>query len=156
MGKLGLLVTQVARLIGADVAAVVRHERPARLLNRWGIPALDRREVPARRAQIVIDCTGTAEGFADALELVEPRGTIILKSTYRELPRADLTRIAVDEIRLIGSRCGSFAGALRLLAAGMIDVESMIDARFSLDDGLKAVECAAQKGILKVLLEVSS
>ncbi len=155
VGKLGLLVTQVARLIGADVAAVVRHERPARLLNRWGIPALDRREVPAKQAQIVIDCTGTAEGFADALELVEPRGTIILKSTYRELPRADLTRIAVDEIRLIGSRCGSFAGALRLLAAGMIDVESMIDARFSLDDGLKAVECAAQKGILKVLLEVS-
>lgn len=155
MGKLGLLVTQVARLIGADVAAVVRHERSARLLNQWGIPALDRREIPSRRAQVVIDCTGTADGFADALELVEPRGTIILKSTYRELPRADLTRIAVDEIRLIGSRCGSFAGALRLLAAGVIDVESMIDARFSLDEGLKAVECAAQKGTLKVLLEVS-
>lgn len=155
VGKLGLLVTQVARLIGADVAAVVRHERSARLLNQWGIPALDRREIPSRRAQIVIDCTGTADGFADALELVEPRGTIILKSTYRELPRADLTRIAVDEIRLIGSRCGSFAGALRLLAAGVIDVESMIDARFSLDEGLKAVECAAQKGTLKVLLEVS-
>lgn len=155
VGKLGLLVTQVARLIGADVAAVVRHERSARLLSQWGIPALDRREIPARRAQVVIDCTGTSDGFADALELVEPRGTIILKSTYRELPRADLTRIAVDEIRLIGSRCGSFAGALRLLAAGVIDVESMIDARFSLDDGLKAVECAAQKGILKVLLEVS-
>ncbi|MFN8563043.1 MAG: alcohol dehydrogenase catalytic domain-containing protein [Anaerolineae bacterium] len=109
VGKLGLLVTQVARLIGADVAAVVRHERSARLLSQWGIPALDRREIPARRTQIVIDCTGTSDSL-DALELVEPRGTIILKSTYRELPRADLTRIAVDEIRLIGSRCGSFEG----------------------------------------------
>ncbi|MFN8451471.1 MAG: hypothetical protein U0521_23515 [Anaerolineae bacterium] len=64
----------------------------------------------------MIDCTARRTA-SDALELVEPRGTIILKSTYRELPRADLTRIAVDEIRLIGSRCGSFEGALRLLAA---------------------------------------
>lgn len=153
-GKLGLLVAQVARLTGANVAAIARHERSARLLDSWGIPALERSAIPAQRAQVVIDCTGTAEGFADALELVEPRGTIILKSTYRDMPHANLTRIAVDEIRLIGSRCGSFDSALRLLAAGLVDVESLIDARYSLGDGLQAVEHAAQKGTLKVLLEM--
>ncbi|MCC6804157.1 MAG: alcohol dehydrogenase, partial [Anaerolineae bacterium] len=154
-GKLGLLTAQVARLTGANVAAVVRHERSAWLLNGWGIPALEYGEFPAHRAQVVIDCTGTAQGFADALGLVEPRGTIILKSTYLELPRVNLTRIAVDEIRVIGSRCGPFDAALRLLASGTIDVESLIDARYPLDDGLNAVEHAARKGTLKVLLEIS-
>lgn len=153
-GKLGLLAAQVARLTGASVAAIARHERPARLLNNWGIPVLDSSEILAHRAQVVIDCTGTAQGFADALELVEPRGTIILKSTYQEMPRANLTRIAVDEIRVIGSRCGPFDAALRLLSAGMVDVESLIDARYPLDDGLQAVEHAARKGALKVLLEM--
>ena len=110
-------------MIGADVAAIVRHEKQARLLNSWHIPALARSEVPAKRAQVVIDCTGTAQGFAEALELVEPRGTIILKSTYRGTPQADLTRIAVEEIRVIGSRCGPFGAALRLLDAGLVDVQ---------------------------------
>ncbi len=155
-GKLGLLVAQVARLSGADVGVVVRHESAARLLDQWRIPVLDRGDVAPNRAQVVIDCTGTAEGFADSLELVEPRGTIILKSTYRDLPQANLTRVAVDEIRVIGSRCGPFDGALRLLAAGLVDVESLIEARYPLDSALEAFEHASQKGVLKVLLEVSS
>src|SRR5262249_46246986 len=84
-GKLGLLVAQVVHLSGADVGVITRREQPAQLLNRWRIPALARSEVPDHRAQVVIDCTGTASGFAEALDLVEPRGTIILKSTYRDL-----------------------------------------------------------------------
>lgn len=153
-GKLGLLAAQVVRLSGADVAAVVRHERPARLLANWHIPALALSEVPAHRTQVVIDCTGTADGFADSLHLVEPRGTIVLKSTYTGVPQIDMTRIAVDEIKVVGSRCGPFDAALRLLEAGLVDVESLIDARYSLDDGLAAFDCAAQKGTLKVLLEM--
>ena len=155
-GKLGLLVAQVARLTGAQIAAVVRHEKQARLLNNWHIPAVSRDELPSKRTQIVIDCTGTAQGFADSLELVEPRGTIILKSTYRGTPKIDMTRVAVDEIKVVGSRCGSFDAALRLLAAGLIDVTGLIDARFSLDSGVEAFEYAAQKGVLKVLLDVNS
>ncbi len=154
-GKLGLLVAQVVRLSGAEVGVIVRHPSAARLLDSWRIPALALSDVPPKRAQVVIDCTGTAEGFADALELVEPRGTIILKSTYLDVPQVNMTRIAVDEIRVIGSRCGPFDAALRLLGRGLIDVESLIEARYSLDDGLQAFERAARPGTLKVMIEVS-
>jgi threonine dehydrogenase-like Zn-dependent dehydrogenase len=143
------------RLIGADVCAVVRHEAPARLLAGWGIPAFTRDELPLNRAQVVIDCTGTAEGFADALALVEPRGTIILKSTYRARPQIDLTQIAVAEINVVGSRCGPFDAALRLLEAGLVDVESLIEAHYPLEDALEAFGRAAQHGVLKVLLDIS-
>ncbi len=153
-GKLGLLVAQVVRLTGADVGVIVRREQPAKLLNRWRIPALARNEVQDHRAQVVIDCTGTAAGFAASLELVEPRGAIILKSTYHDLPQINMTRIAVDEIRVIGSRCGPFDAALRLLDAGLVDVEALIEARYSLDDGLRAFEYAAQPGVLKVILDI--
>ncbi len=125
-----MLVAQVIRLIGANLAVIVRHEKPARLLDQWRIPVLARSDLPAARAQVVIDCTGTADGFAEALDLVEPRGTIVLKSTYHGTPAADLTRIAVDEIKVIGSRCGPFDAALRLLDAGLIDVQSLIEARY--------------------------
>ncbi len=154
-GKLGLLVAQVIRLIGANLAVIARHEKPAHLLDQWRIPVFDRHDIPNAHAQVVIDCTGTAEGFADALDLVEPRGKIVLKSTYHDTPTANLTQVAVSEIEVIGSRCGPFDAALRLLDAGLIDVMSLIDARFSLDDALAAIEYAAQPGVLKVLLQMN-
>ena len=154
-GKLGLLVAQTLKLTGADLVVPVRREKQARLLDKWGIPTANLDDLPRQRAQVVVDCTGDESGFAEALNLVEPRGTIVLKSTYHGLPQADLTRVAVNEIRLIGSRCGPFDAALRLLALGLVDVESMIEARYPLDDGVAAMEYAAQKGVLKVLLDVS-
>lgn len=152
-GKLGMLAAQVLKLTGADVAAVVRRERQAQLLSSWHIPAYERQELANRSADVVIDCTGKAEGFADALALVKPRGIIVLKSTYVGLPQADLTRVAVDEIRVVGSRCGPFAAALRLLERGLIDVESLIEARYPFDEALTAMQHAAQKGALKVILD---
>ncbi len=151
-GKLGLLTAQVVHLVGADLTVIARRERQKVLLDRWHIPTAD--DFSPHSAQIVIDCTGSAEGFARALYLVEPRGTIILKSTYVGLPSADLTRIAVDEIRVVGSRCGSFEAALRLLQNGAVDVEALIDGCYSLSDGLAAFQQAAQKGVLKILLEM--
>jgi threonine dehydrogenase-like Zn-dependent dehydrogenase len=152
-GKLGLLTAQVLALTGADLAVVVRRERPRRLLEQWGIPAVNGDELPAQRAQVVVDCTGTSEGFALAQDLVEPRGAIVLKSTYTVMPRANLTRIAVDEVRVIGSRCGPFDAALRLLAHRAVDVTSLIEACYSIEDGVQAFEHAARPGALKVLLE---
>jgi len=151
-GKLGLLVAQAVRLTGADLTVVARRERPRALLNEWGIPVADAADIAPGIADVVIDCTGNAEGFASALDLVRPRGTIILKSTYADLPQADLTRVAVDELRVIGSRCGPFGAALRLLAAGLVDLRPMIDARYSLADAERALAHAAQPGTLKVLL----
>jgi threonine dehydrogenase-like Zn-dependent dehydrogenase len=153
-GKLGLLCAQVLKLTGCDLSVVVRREAPARLLNRWGIRAVGRDEVPPARAQVVVDCTGTSEGFREALDMVEPRGTVILKSTYVGLPQADLTRVAVDEVRVVGSRCGPFPAALRLMAQGLIDTDSLIDARYRLDDAAAAFASARRPGALKVLLDV--
>lgn len=154
LGKLGMLVAQVLKLTGADIVSVIRHEKQAVLLQKWGIPHAEFDQLEPHRAQVVVDCTGTSDGFANALELVEPRGTIILKSTYHGLPPANLTRVAVDEIRVIGSRCGPFDAALRLLAADLVDVESLIEARFNFDDSIQAIHHAAQPGALKILLDL--
>jgi alcohol dehydrogenase len=154
-GKLGLLCAQVLHLTGARVRAVVRRPHQAELVSRWGIEPVAYDDLPRAHAHVVVDCTGTAEGFAAALNLVRPRGTIHLKSTYVGLPQADLTRVVVDEIRVIGSRCGPFPSALRLLASHRVDVESLIAARYPLDDALNAFEHAARPGMLKVLLDVS-
>jgi alcohol dehydrogenase len=154
VGKLGMLCAQVLKLTGADVVGVVRREKQATLLTKWHIPAFGKDELPLHRADIVVDCTGTAAGFADALDLVRARGTIILKSTYRGVPTANLTRVAVDELRIIGSRCGPFDAALRALEAGLIDVESLIEARYGLHDVEKAFTEAGRTGVLKVLLDM--
>ena len=154
-GKLGMLVAQVLKLTGADVIVPVRRDKQAKLLEQWRITAVDAQDLPDERAQTVVDCTGQAEGFAEALRLVEARGTLVLKSTYVGLPQADLTRVAVKEIRVVGSRCGPFDAALRLLERGLVDVESLVEARYSLDDSLTAMKHAAEKGVLKVLLEIS-
>lgn len=153
-GKLGLLCAQVVTLTGANLTCVIRHDKQKQLLDKWGIKAVTRPEISADSAEVVIDCTGTPTGFADALEIVEPRGTIVLKSTYEGLSGIDLTQVAVDEISVVGSRCGSFPSALRLLEQGLVDVESLLDATYSLENGVSAMEFAAQKGILKVLLDI--
>lgn len=152
-GKLGILCAQVLKLTGADLSVVVRRPQPATLLKQWNIPATTLDALPKQRAQIVVDCTGTAEGFEAALDLVEPRGTILLKSTYADLPKANLTRIVIDEVRVIGSRCGSFPAALRGLENKLVDVLPLIEARYPLSESVRALEHAAKPGTLKVLLD---
>jgi alcohol dehydrogenase len=151
-GKIGLLAAQVLRLTGADLTVIVRHERQARLMRQWGIRAVERADLPDGEADVVVDCTGTPDGFADTLDLVRPRGTVVLKSTYAGTPQADLTRIVVNEIRMVGSRCGPFGAALRLLEQDLIDVQPLIDARYPLAEAVQAFEHAAQPGALKILL----
>ena len=152
-GKLGLLVAQVLKLTGADLSVIVRREKQAQLLTQWGIRAVHINDLSKKSVDVVVDCAGTVDGFNDALNLVKARGTVILKSTYEGLPQADLTRVVIDEIRVIGSRCGPFDAAIRLLELGVIDVESLIEARFKLDDALDAIALAGEKGVLKVLLD---
>lgn len=155
-GKLGMLVAQVLKLTGADVLAVVRREKQAKLLNHWGIAAVSYDELTPKSMDVVVDCTGTAQGFSDSLNLLKACGTLILKSTYVGLPEADLTRVVIDEIRLIGSRCGPFDAALRLLKSDVVDVTSLIEAHYDLDDALDAIDYAGQKGVLKTLLKINA
>ena len=156
-GKLGLLVDQVLALTGCDLVAVGRHERKLDILRRRGIAVRLADDPPAPgEADIVVECPGRPESFAAARRLLRPRGTLVLKSTYHGLASVDLIGLVVDEITLVGSRCGPFAPALRLLAAGLVDVEPLIDAIYPLDEGLAAFERAATRGTLKVLLSARS
>ncbi|MFQ5614210.1 MAG: alcohol dehydrogenase catalytic domain-containing protein [Anaerolineae bacterium] len=154
-GKLGLLVAQVLQLTGCRLTVVGRHHRKLAVLDRRGIPvALAGEMAEERQADVVVDCTGSAAGFAQARALVRPRGTLVLKSTFHGSVEIDLSRLVVDEIRLVGSRCGPFKPALRLLEQNLVDVESLIDEQYPLEAGLHAFERAASPGVLKVLLEM--
>jgi threonine dehydrogenase-like Zn-dependent dehydrogenase len=135
------------------VSVVVRRQKQASLLAQSQIGAVAVDELEPQRAQLVVDCTGEPDGIAAALSLVESRGTIVMKSSYRGDAHADLTQVVRREIRLVGSRCGPFDAALRLLKAQLVDVESLIEAHFPFDDALAAVDCASGKGVLKVLLD---
>lgn len=152
-GKLGMLIAQVLKLTGADLAVAVRREKQAALLQKWDIPVIYPADLKPGSADVVVECTGDPKGFEAALNLVRPRGTLVLKSTFHGLTPADLTRVVVNEIRLVGSRCGPFEAALRLLAAGLVDVEALIEARYPFKEVLTAFNHAGQTGVLKVLLD---
>ncbi len=152
-GKLGLLVAQVVALTGCDLVAIGRHQEKLSILDGRGITTkLDGDDVSGG-ADLVIECTGQAGGFYRARDLVRPRGTLVLKSTYHDdLVPTDLSRLVVDEIRVVGSRCGPFPPAIRLLSQGLVDVLPLIEAEYPLDEALTAFEHAGRRGALKVLV----
>lgn len=152
VGRLGMLCAQVIHQAGVPVIGIVRHDRQFELLEAWGIESRRREDIADARASVVVDCTGNAAGFAEALTLVRPRGTIVLKSTYEGIPQANLSKVVVDEITVVGSRCGPFDVALRLLAQKRIDVMSMIDGEYALSEAPAALARAGQGGVLKLLL----
>jgi alcohol dehydrogenase len=151
-GKLGLLVAQVLQLTGCDLLAVGRHPDKLAILERRGVrTALAGKPIPPG-ADVVVEATGSPAGFAAARALVRPRGTLVLKSTFHGDVSLNLSMVVVDEVTLVGSRCGPFAPALRLLAQRLVDVEPLIQATRALDEGLTAFQQAAAPGALKVLL----
>jgi alcohol dehydrogenase len=155
-GKLGQLIAQVLQLTGCDLLVVGRHQSKLDLLKKRGISTQLAGESLPKGADIVVEVTGSASGFATARELLRPRGQLVLKSTFHGDVTLDLSRIVVDEVSLVGSRCGPFAPALRLLAQGLVDVESLISDRFPLEQGLEAFERALAPGVLKVLVDMRS
>jgi threonine dehydrogenase-like Zn-dependent dehydrogenase len=153
-GKLGSLVAQVMQLTGCDLLVVGRNPNKLALLARRGIPVAHVEDVGDLSADVVVECTGSPEGFHLARRWVRPRGALVLKSTYHGTVEANLTMVAVDEVTVIGSRCGPFEPALRLLRQGLVDVQPLIHARYPLQEADRAFEHAARKGALKVLLEI--
>ena len=103
---------------------------------------------------LVIEASGNLAGLDLALRLVKPRGTIILKSTMAGTSVSSLNPMVINEIRILGSRCGPFKHAMELLASGTIDPRSIIQAEYPLADGVKAVEAASRPGALKILLKM--
>ncbi|ESQ14343.1 MAG: alcohol dehydrogenase catalytic domain-containing protein [Thiohalocapsa sp. PB-PSB1] len=152
-GRLGQLIARVLHLSGCELAVVARHRAQRALLETVGIPWISEDAVPAARAELVVEATGSPDAFALARRAVRPGGTILLKSTYPGLLQVDFSSLVVDEISLVGSRCGPFPAALRLLAAGLVDPTPLIAASFPLAQAELALERAAEPGVMKVLID---
>lgn len=151
-GKLGLLIAQVLALECDSVFCVGKHERNLAILTKLGIQTFLMGEVLEAGFPLVVEATGNEEGLKTALQMVEPKGTVILKSTYRGAPTIDVSRIVIDELRLVGSRCGPFPKAIELLKKKRIFVADILDGDFPLEHAQKAFELAGRPGTLKVLL----
>lgn len=152
-GRLGQLVAQSLALTGCELQVVTRHAAQDRLLEMRGIATCKEKEAPTRVVDVVVEATGSPQGFALARRAVRPRGTIILKSTYKgELP-VNFSAIVVNEITLVGSRCGPFPPAIRLLESGKVDPRPLISGRYPLAEAESAIHQAGQPGALKILLE---
>ena len=153
-GKLGQLVAQTLALTGCNLLVVGRHQEKLANLAARGIETGLADAVTDRSFDLSVECTGNPEGFAIARRALRPRATLVLKSTYAGQLTFDASSLVVDEITLIGSRCGYFPPALQLLAENRVDVEPLIHARYSLSEGLAAFDRAQKRGVLKVLLEI--
>ena len=152
-GRLGQLIAQTLALTGCNLHVVARHKRQQDLLKARGIRIIAEENIQPWRWDIVVEATGAPSGFSLARRAIRPRGTLVLKSTYKGEMSVNFSSIVVDEINIIGSRCGPFEPALRLMESKQVDPTVLIDAQYSLDDALKAFEHAGETGVLKVLLE---
>ncbi len=154
-GRLGLLVAQVLARTGCELLAIGRNSRTLGLLDRKRIRTTTVGELRNFNDQdVVIDCTGSSEGISMAMRLVRPRGTIVLKTTGATAASVDLSPLVVNEVTLLGSRCGPFGEALNTLARREIDVASLVTRRLPLSSGAEAFELAARPDQIKVLLRV--
>ncbi len=165
-GRLGLLCAQVMSQLNATVRCVGKHAEKLQLCEKWGVKHRLLEDVGLRNDQdIVVDCTGSPSGMQAAMGMVRPRGTIVMKTTVApgsapgsapgggDREPLDLSPLVVNEINLIGSRCGPFSEAIAALSAQKVDVLSLISRRMKLADGAEALKAAGQPDTIKVLME---
>ena len=154
-GRLGNLCAQVLADFGCRLLVIGKHETKLKLLSDLGLEtALLSAAEPTREADVVVDCTGSATGLKTALTFVKPWGTVVLKTTVAGEHSLSLAPIVIDEVRIVGSRCGPFGDAIAGLQAGRVRVKPLISARFALQDAIDALQLAASQPVLKVLLDV--
>ena len=153
-GKLGLLCAQVLGTTGAAVTLIGKHQNKLSIAARQGIETttIDRTEKRKGQFDVVVEASGSPTGFALGVELLHPRGILVLKSTFHGVTEIDAAPLVVNEISVVGSRCGRFAAALELLKQKAVDVESLISDELRLANGTVAMERASEPGIMKVLL----
>lgn len=151
-GRLGMLIGRVLSFAGVDVTMLGRTEESLQLADDWGLATALACDVDDDSFEIVTESTGSPQGLRHGLRIVKPLGTLVMKSTYAGSLNVDLTKVVVGEINLVGSRCGPFEPALRLLSQNAIDTESMIDAVYSASESIEAFQHAARRGVRKVLL----
>ena len=154
-GKLGLLCALTTRLLSGSVTLIGKHRSKMDIAGRQDIVTVELDDIGrlSRRFDVVIEASGSESGFKTALDLVMPRGSIVLKSTFHGDMRFTSSRVVVDELSIVGSRCGRLAPAVDLLASNRVKVDDMISDEFSLGSGVAAFERAGMAGVLKVLLK---
>lgn len=152
-GKLAQLVVRVLARTGCELVAVGHHRDKLALLDEHARTVLEE-EVDGGEFDLAVDCAGRASGFDTARRLLRPRGTLVLKSTYAGELEFDASAVVVDEMTIVGSRCGPFEPALDLLRRDAVDVEPLIDARYPLARGAEAVEHAGRPETMKVLVDI--
>ena len=153
-GRLGQLIAQTLALTGCDLRVVARHAHQQNLLKARSIKVISEEDAIAQpwRWDIVVEATGSPSGFALARKAIRPRGTLVMKSTYKGEMSVNFSSIVVDEINIMGSRCGPFEPALRLMESRQVDPTVLIAHEFKLEEAVKAFERAAEAGMLKVLV----
>ncbi len=151
-GRLGQLIAQTLALTSCDLHVVARHVYQQKILVERGISIIAEHDIQPWRWDIVVEATGSPGGFSLARQAIRPRGTLVMKSTYKGEMSVNFSSIVVDEINVVGSRCGPFEPALRLMEKGQVDPSVLIAAEFRLGEALSAFERAAQPGVLKVLV----
>lgn len=157
-GKLGNLCAQSLALKSRNVFLIGKHSEKLKLVEGRTIETvlLENALKLHRNFDVVVEASGSESGFGLALNLLKPRGKLVLKSTFSGKTLLEMWRVVVDEITIIGSRCGRFAPAIELLANKSVDVENLISEELSLSDGVKAMHRAEQKGAMKVLLSMTN
>ena len=152
-GKLGQIIAQIVKLTGCYIKVYGKNEKKMELLEKLNINTDIFNNVIKHKYDFVIECSGSPKGFETALKLVKSRGVIILKSTFVNSLKIETSKLVVDEITILGSRCGRFQPALRLLENRLIKVDYLISKIFSADQFKKAFNYAKRKDSLKVLLK---
>lgn len=156
-GRLGLLVAQVLHQTGAEITVAGKHGWKMDLARSWGIRTHDLAGSPlaAQSFTVVVEASGSPGGLDEALRLVEPRGTVVMKSTFHDLAHFDTAKLVVDEITLLGSRCGNMAVALDLLKRNRVSVQHLVSKVFPLEEGPEAFDYLNHTSCLKVLLKMA-
>jgi alcohol dehydrogenase len=143
-GKLGILTAQALALTGSDVTIVGRHPERAGLIDAVGSPIPIVTEAEAGNDyDLVVDASGSADGLATSISLVRPGGTVVMKTTVAGEHALDLAPLVIDEIKLVGNRCGPFEPALRLLKSGFINPEPLIEKIIKPGDAVAVIEGGA-------------
>jgi threonine dehydrogenase-like Zn-dependent dehydrogenase len=153
-GKLGLLSAMTMRLRTDSVLLVGKHPEKMSIVAKLGVETilLGKGKIPEKSFDVVVEASGSESGFATAIEMVKPRGSLVLKSTFHGNATWQASRVVVDEISIVGSRCGRLAPAVELLASKKVNVDDLISDEYRLIDGVRALEDAAKHGVLKILL----
>jgi threonine dehydrogenase-like Zn-dependent dehydrogenase len=153
-GKLAQLIVRVLRLTGCRLAAVGKHRTKLSLIQKLGIETKLWTQPCDEKFDVVVEASGSTLGLLPAMDLLKPRGILILKSTINEDVKLNTAKLVIDEITAIGSRCGRFTPAVRLLLNRLIQVDDLISAVYPFDQALEAFKKAKETDTIKVLLEM--